>query len=183
MKYQGLVDPEDKPFCRVLPFEVQVKIMFWVECFVTMDKRKTLLREFKGLPKYDVTGLPQHLGQDQWWNQVMVRFHVPRISHCHHCHRMFDHRLSVSEDRYVMAEMARSPVILDNLMNEGIAFATDRFQVSLADCPIGMRPVMIGRRKPAYNTIGKVMGRLNRVMMVLETMRHIAVVNVHWEFY
>ena len=75
----------------------------------------------------------------------------------------------------MMAEMARSPVILDNLMNEGIAFATDRFQVSLADCPIGMRPVMIGRRKPAYNTIDKVMGRLNRV----ETMRHIAVVNVH----
>ena len=29
MKYQGLVDPEDKPFGNVLPFEVQVKIMFW----------------------------------------------------------------------------------------------------------------------------------------------------------
>ena len=38
---------------------------------------------------------------------------------------------------------------------------------------------MIGRRKPAYNTVDKVMGRLNRVMMVLETMRHVAVVNVH----
>ena len=64
MKYQGLVDPEDKPYGRVLPFEVQMKIMFWVECFVTMDKWKTLLREFKGLPKCDVTGLPQHLGQE-----------------------------------------------------------------------------------------------------------------------
>ena len=81
-------------------------------------------------------------------NQVVVRFHVPRTSHCHHCHRMFDQRLSVSEGRYgmfffnggtvllccflflqigMMAEMARSPVNLDNLMNEGIAFATDRF--------------------------------------------------------
>ena len=64
MKYKGLVDSKDKPFGRVLPFEVQVKIMFWVKCFFTMDKRKKLLREFKGLPKCDVTGLPQYLGGD-----------------------------------------------------------------------------------------------------------------------
>ena len=79
----------------------------------------------------------------------------------------------------MMVELARQPPNLDNLMNEGIAFAIDRFQVSLPDCPIGRRPVMIGRRKPAYNTIDKVMGRLNRIMMVLETMRHIAIVDVH----
>lgn len=53
MKYQGLVDPEDKPFGNALPFEVQLKIMFWVECFVTMDKQKTLLKEFKGLCVWD----------------------------------------------------------------------------------------------------------------------------------
>ena len=79
----------------------------------------------------------------------------------------------------MMVEMAQHPVNLDNLINEGIAFAIDRFQVSLPDCPIGMRPVMIERRKRAYNTIDKVMGRLNRIMMVLETMRHIAAVEVH----
>ena len=79
----------------------------------------------------------------------------------------------------MMVELARQPPNLDNLMNEGIAFAIDRFQVSLPDCLIGRRPVMIGRRKPAYNTIDKVMGRLNRIMMVLETMRHIAIVDVH----
>ena len=79
----------------------------------------------------------------------------------------------------MMVEMARQPPNLDNLMNEGIAFAIDRFQVSLPICPIGRRPVMIGRRKPAYNTIDKVMGRLNRIMMVLETMRHTAIVDVH----
>ena len=55
MKYKGLVDPKDKPFGRVFPFEVQVKIMFWVEYLYTMDKQKKLLREFKGLPKCDVT--------------------------------------------------------------------------------------------------------------------------------
>ena len=79
----------------------------------------------------------------------------------------------------MMVEMAQHPVNLDNPMNEGVAFAIDRFQVSLPDCPIGRPPVMIGRRKPAYNTIDKVMGRLNRIMMVLETMRHIAIVDVH----
>ena len=79
----------------------------------------------------------------------------------------------------MMVEMARQPPNLDNLMNEGIAFAIDRFQVSLPDCPIGRRPVMIGRRKRSYNTIDKVMGRLNRIMMVLETLRHIAIVDVH----
>ena len=102
MKYKGLVDPKDKPFGSVLPFEVQVKIMFWVECFYTMDKRKKLLREFKGLPKCDVTGLPQHLGEDQWWNQVVFRLHTPRKTHCHHCHRIFEHKLSVSESGYDM---------------------------------------------------------------------------------
>ena len=53
----------------------------------------------------------------------------------------------------MMVGMARQPPNLDNLMNEGIAFAIDRFQVSLPDCPIRRRPVIIGRRKPAYNTI------------------------------
>jgi len=97
MKYKGLVDPKDEPFGRVLPFDVQVKIMFWVECFYTMGKRKKLLQEFKGFPKCNITGLPQHLGEGQRWNQVVVRLHAPRGSHCHHCHRLIDHRLSVSE--------------------------------------------------------------------------------------
>ena len=53
MDCRGLVDPEDKPFGNVLPLEVQVKIMFWVHCFYTMDRRKKVVREFKGLPKCD----------------------------------------------------------------------------------------------------------------------------------
>ena len=63
-------------------------------------------------------------------------------------------------------------------MNEGIAFAIDRFKNKIPDCPIGQRPVMIGRRKPAYDTLDKEMRRLDRVMKVLEAMRNI-VVNVH----
>ena len=57
--------------------------------------------------------------------------------------------------------MARSPVNLDNLMNEGMAFAIDRFKDRIPNCPLGRRPVMIGRRKPAYNNIDKVMNPLD----------------------
>ena len=62
-----------------------------------MDKRKKVVQELKGLPKCDLTGFPQHLGEDRWWNQVVVRLHAPRRNGCHHCHRMMDHRLSVSD--------------------------------------------------------------------------------------
>ena len=59
MDCRGLVDPRNKPFGNVLPLEVQVKIMFWVECFYTMDKRKKVVREFKGLPKCAMTRVSQ----------------------------------------------------------------------------------------------------------------------------
>ena len=95
MDCRGLVDPRNKPFGRVLPLQVQIKIMFWVECFYTIDKRKKVVQEFKGLPKCDLTGFPQHLGEDRWWNQVVVRLQAPRKNGCHHCHRLVDHRLSV----------------------------------------------------------------------------------------
>ena len=49
MDCRGLVDPQNKPFGNVLPLEMQVKIMFWVHCFYTMDKRKKVVQEFKGL--------------------------------------------------------------------------------------------------------------------------------------
>ena len=97
MDCRGLVDPKNKPFGRVLPLEVQIKIMFWVECFYTMDKRKKVVQELKGLPKCELTGFPQHLGGDRRWNQTVVRLHAPRKNGCHHCHRMMDHRLSVSD--------------------------------------------------------------------------------------
>ena len=97
MDGRGLVDPQNKPFGRVLPLEVQIRIMFWVECIFTNEKRRKVNQELKGLPKCDLTGLPQRLGEDRWWNQVVVRLHAPRRNGCHHCHRMMDHRLSVSD--------------------------------------------------------------------------------------
>lgn len=100
MNYQGLVDPMDKPFGKWLPFEVQLKIMFWVECFITIDKRRDVNREIRLLPKCDHTAFPQILDEDLRWNQVVMRWHVPRTTGCHHCHRLLDHNFSVSDDRY-----------------------------------------------------------------------------------
>ena len=199
MDCRGLVDPQNKPFGRVLPLEVQVKIMFWVHCFYTMEKRKKVVQEFKRLPKCDLTGFPQHLGEDRWWNQVVVRLHAPRKNGCHHCHRMMDHRLSVSDflnhillllmtltlrQRFfwfqigMMVEMARPQPNLDRLMNEGIAFVINRFIHQIPKCPIGQRPVMIGRRKRAYNTLDKVMKRLDLIMNTMGAMNFI-VIDIH----
>ena len=75
----------------------------------------------------------------------------------------------------MMTEMARVPPNLDRLMNEGIAFVIDRFKHQLPDCPIGQRPVMIGRRKAAYNTLDKVMKRLDLIVNVMSAMNFISV--------
>ena len=78
----------------------------------------------------------------------------------------------------MMTEMARSEPNLDNLMNEGIAFVIDQFKNRIPECPIGQRPVMIGRRKPAYNTVDKVMKRLHLIMDVMKAMNFI-VIDIH----
>ena len=74
--------------------------------------------------------------------------------------------------------MARQPPNLDNLMNEGIAFIINRFKSEIPKCPIGQRPVMIGRRKAAYDTIDKVMKRLDLIMNVMSSMNFI-VIDIH----
>ena len=78
----------------------------------------------------------------------------------------------------MMAEMARVLPNLDNLMNEGIAFIIDRFKSEIPHCPLGQRPVMIGRRKATYNTIDKVMKRLDLIMQVMSAMNFV-IIDVH----
>ena len=75
----------------------------------------------------------------------------------------------------MMTEMARPEPNLDNLMNEGIAFVIERYKSEIPDCPIGQRPVMSGRRKPAYDTIDKVMKRLDLIINVMSAMNFIVV--------
>jgi len=96
MKIHGLLDPQNKPFGRVLPLEIQLHILFLAECFVTNDKRRKVNLQLRLLPKCETTGYRQILGENRRWNQVVVRRGVRRQNHCHHCHRLFDHRLSVS---------------------------------------------------------------------------------------
>ena len=74
-----------------------------------------------------------------------------------------------------MAEMARVPPNLDNLMNECIAFVIDRFKSEIPNCPIGRRPVMIGRRKASYDTIDKVMKRMDLIINVMSAMKFVVV--------
>ena len=74
-----------------------------------------------------------------------------------------------------MAEMARVPPNLDKVMNEGIAFIIDRFKHRIPDCPLGQLPVMIGRRKRSYNTLDKVMQRLDLIMDTMGAMNFIVI--------
>ena len=78
----------------------------------------------------------------------------------------------------MMAEMARVPPNLDKVMNEGIAFVIRQFEYRIPKTPLGQRPVMIGRRKPSYNTIDKVMKRLDLIHKVMEAMDFI-VIDIH----
>ena len=78
----------------------------------------------------------------------------------------------------MMAEMARVLPNLDKVMNEGIAFIIDRFKSEIPKCPVGQRPVMIGRRKRAYDTLDKVMKRLDLIMNTISHMRFI-VIDIH----
>ena len=75
----------------------------------------------------------------------------------------------------MMTEMARVPPNLDKVMNEGIAFVIDRFKHQIPQCPVGQRPVMIGRRKRAYDTLDKVMKRLDLIMSTISAMNFIVI--------
>ena len=78
----------------------------------------------------------------------------------------------------MMVERARQPPHLDNLMNEGIAFVIDTFKHRIPQCPTGKRPVMIGRRKASYDTVDKVMKRLDLIINVMSAMNFI-VIDIH----
>ena len=77
-----------------------------------------------------------------------------------------------------MVEMARVPPNLDRVMNEGIAFIIDRFKHQIPKCPLGQLPVMIGRRKRSYDTLDKVMKRLDLITETMGAMKFI-IMDVH----
>ena len=56
----------------------------------------------------------------------------------------------------MMAVLARKPIDLDQLLNEGVAHTIRMFTARTGELPVGMQPVMIGRRARRYNTVAKV---------------------------
>ena len=78
----------------------------------------------------------------------------------------------------MMVEMSRPEPNLDRLMNEGIAFVISQFEHRFTNCSVGQRPVMIGQRKSSYNTVDKVMTRLDLIYKVMEAMDFI-VLDIH----
>ena len=73
----------------------------------------------------------------------------------------------------MMAAMSHAHPNLDHVMNEGIAFIIDQFKDRLPETPISQLPVMIGRRKPSYDTLDKVIKRLDLIHHVTEAMDYI----------
>ena len=92
MKYKGLVDPKNKRFGNLLPFEVQVIIMFWTQCFMTNDRRTKMNEEFTHLPRCLRTGIPMRVAFSfssghKRFSSAMENKPYPSFYGCPHCFR------------------------------------------------------------------------------------------------
>ena len=82
----------------------------------------------------------------------------------------------------MMVALARTPTDLDLLLNEGVAHTIRMFlSAETSQLPVGMHPVMIGRRARWYNTVKKVLDRLNRVYDILFYMQRLDVMVINVE--
>ena len=61
-----LVDPKNKLFGNLLPFEVQVIIMFWTQCFMTNDRRKKINEELTRPPSCLRTAIPMSVALESF---------------------------------------------------------------------------------------------------------------------
>ena len=101
MKYKGLVDPKNKPFGNLLPFEVQVIIMFWTRCFMTNDRRTKMNEELTRLPCCLRTGIPMFVAFSfssgcKRFSSAMENKPYPRFYRCPHCFRRYTQQVLVS---------------------------------------------------------------------------------------
>ena len=101
MKYKGLVDPKNKPFGNLLPFEVQVIIMFWTQCFMTNDRRKKMNAELTRLPRCLGTDIPKFVvfsfpSGYKSFSSAMENKPYPHFYGCPHCFRRNTQQVSVS---------------------------------------------------------------------------------------
>ena len=101
MKYKALEDPQNKPFCNLLPFEVQVIIMFWTQCFMTNERRKKINEEFTCLPRCLGTDIPMFVAFSfssgyKSFSSAMENKPNPRFYSCPHCFRRNTQQVLVS---------------------------------------------------------------------------------------
>ena len=101
MKYKGLVDPKNKPFGNLLPFEVQVILMFWTRCFMTNDRRTKMNEELTRLPSCLRTAIPMSVAFSfssgyKRFSSAMENKPYPRFYGCPHCFRRNTQQVSVS---------------------------------------------------------------------------------------
>ena len=109
MKYKGLVDPKNKPFGNLLPFEAQVIIMFWTQCFMTNDRRTEMNEEFTRLPRCLQTGIPMHVAFSfssgyKLFSSAMENKPYPGFYGCPHCFRRKTKQYSVRLNVYFILQ-------------------------------------------------------------------------------
>ena len=101
MKYKGLQDPKNKLFGNLLPFEVQVIIMFWTQCFMTNERRKKMNEEFTRLLHSLGTDIPMFVAFSfssgyKSFSSAMENKPNPCFYRCPHCFRRSTQQVSVS---------------------------------------------------------------------------------------
>ena len=101
MKYKGLVDPKNKPFGNLLPFEVHVIIMFWTQFFTTNDRRTKMNEELTRLPCCLRKSIPMSvaflfLSGYKRFSSAMENKPYSRFYGCPHCFRRNTQQVSVS---------------------------------------------------------------------------------------
>ena len=109
MKYKGLVDPKNKPFSNLLPFEVQVIIMFWTQCFMTNDRRTKMNAEFTRLLRCLRTGIPMFVAFSfssgyKRFSSAMENKPYPSFYGCPHCFRRKTKQYSVRLNIYFILQ-------------------------------------------------------------------------------
>ena len=109
MKYKGLQDPKNKLFGNLLPFEVQVIIMFWTQCFMTNERRKKMNEEFTRLPHSLGTDIPMFVAFSfssgyKRFSSAMENKRYPRFYGCPHCFRRKTKQYSVRLNVYFILQ-------------------------------------------------------------------------------
>ena len=101
MKCKGLVDPKNKPFGNLLPFEVHVIIVFWTQFFTTNDRRTKMNEELTRLPCCLRKSIPMSvafsfLSGYKRFSSAMENKPYSRFYGCPHCFRRNTQQVSVS---------------------------------------------------------------------------------------